>query len=70
MMSYEGEGVGKQLDEGIFWGRSEQSFDNAIRAAVGASNVESGTRLAVAQLQVETTGDPNVGAYLVIVQSG
>jgi hypothetical protein len=78
-MAYSGKGTGKRLDENTFWGRSEQDLDDAIRAAVDqipGELVESrqseaeagrGAKFVVTSITVEVVGDPNVGAYSVIV---
>jgi hypothetical protein len=62
---YEGYGKGREIR--AFEGMSEESLDDAIRAAVGASDVPDGTRLVVTHIEVETVGDPNVGSYKVIL---
>jgi hypothetical protein len=65
-MAYKGEGEGKLLGveaEGV----SQESLDNALRAAVHASGVEDGTTLVVSKIEVVTKGDPNVGSYKVTV---
>jgi hypothetical protein len=68
-MSYDGEGEGRVRvveAEGV----SELSLDNALRAAVHASNVPDGTTLVVTRIEVVTKDDPNVGSYKVTVSSG
>lgn len=67
-MPYEGEGSGRAVT--AFVGVSEESLDNAIRAAVNASDVEPGTRLVITQIEVVTVGDPNIGSYRVVLSHG
>ncbi len=67
-MAYEGEGKGRAKFEEVFEGESEESLDNALRAAVHASGVEEGTRLVITQIEIVTVGDPNIGSYKVIVK--
>jgi flavin-binding protein dodecin len=63
-MGYVGKGEGKQVS----WaGSSPDSVDDAIRAAVGASDVEDGTILVVTHIEVKTVDDPNVGSYHVVL---
>ncbi len=59
---YEGSGRAEPIS---FRGISEESMDDAIRAAVDASGAEPGSRFVVTHIEVETVGDPNVGSYLV-----
>jgi hypothetical protein len=67
-MAYEGEGRGRPLT--VFVGESNESLDNAIRAAVHASDVKEGTRLVITHIEVETVGDPNIGSYRVVLSQG
>jgi hypothetical protein len=67
-MGYEGEGKGRAKIEELFEGESEESLDNALRAAVHASGVEEGTRLVITQIEIVTVGDPNIGSYKVTVK--
>jgi hypothetical protein len=62
---YDGEGSGKHIT--AFEGKSKTSIDDAIRAAVHASDVPSGTKLVITYIEVETVDDPNVGSYKVIL---
>ena len=62
---YEGKGEGRSITS--FEGTSCESLDDAIRAAVGASDVRDGTTLVVTHVEVTTVGDPNVGSYKVIL---
>ncbi len=71
-MGYEGNAKGEPLT--VFVGISERgdteagaSLDEAIRAAVHASRARPGTRFVLSHIEVETTDDPNVGAYKVII---
>jgi flavin-binding protein dodecin len=69
-MAYSGGGNGRRLEEGIFWGRSEESLDDAIKAAVGVipdDLAEQRTVFVVTSIEVEIVGDPDVGAYRVTV---
>lgn len=78
-MAYDGNGTGRRLGEGVYWGRSEESLQDAIAAAVneipdaaiksrkGASEDEGEARFVVSSIVVEVIGDPNVGAYSVTV---
>ena len=61
-MPYEDEGIARKKIVEEFEGKSEVSFDNALRAAVHASGVEEGTTLVITKLAVVTIGDPNVGS--------
>jgi hypothetical protein len=63
---YEGSGKGKPIITS-FEGVSTDSVDDAIRAAVGASDVPDGSTLVVTHLEVTTVGDPNVGSYRVVL---
>ena len=65
---YEGKGKGKAIK--AYEGKSSESLDDAIRAAVGASNVKPGTTMVVTHIEVVTVGDPNVGSYKVILTAG
>ena len=66
-MPYEGKGRG----ESYAWkGISEESLEDAIKAAVGASDVEDGTMLVVTRIEVRTKGDPNAGEYHATVTRG
>ena len=49
---YDGNGIGKRLGERVFWGRSEDSLDDAIRAAVNAMPTDL-----VEQRQAEQNGN-------------
>ena len=64
-MAYKGEGKGRAIK--AFVGESEESLDNAIRAAVHASRVKPKTRLVVTHIEVVTVGDPNIGSYRVVL---
>ena len=65
-MAYRGEGKGwVRVVEAV--GESNESLDNALRAAVHASGVDEGTTLVVTKIEVVTVGDPNVGSYKVTV---
>jgi flavin-binding protein dodecin len=69
-MEYEGGGKGKRLDEGIFWGSSPDSLDDAIKAAVSVipeTFAAERKTFVVTSIEVEVVGDPNVGAYNVTV---
>jgi hypothetical protein len=65
---YDGKGIGRQIPS--FEGQSEESLDDAIRAAVGASDVPEGTTLVLTHIEVTTVGDPNVGSYKVVLSKG
>jgi hypothetical protein len=67
-MAYKGEGRGRPLT--VFVGESHESLDNAIRAAVHASDVEEHTKLVITHIEVETVGDPNIGSYRVVLSKG
>ena len=68
-MAYEGEGEGRaRIVEMVFEGESTESLDNALRAAVHASNVKDGTTLVVTQIEIVTVGDPNIGSYKVTLK--
>ena len=67
-MGYEGEGIGRAKFEEVFEGESEESLDNALRAAVHASGVKEGTKLVVTEIEIVTVGDPNIGSYKVTVK--
>jgi hypothetical protein len=69
-MAYNGEGRGERGEGNTWVGHSQVKLDNAIRAAVHASDVPSGTTFVVTRLEVTTKGDPNVGAYKVIITPG
>lgn len=62
---YDGNGEGKPIT--AFEGISTESVDDAIRAAVNASDVPDGSTLVLTHLEVTTVGDPNVGSYRVIL---
>ena len=65
---YEGRGEGRPVAS--FEGVSKESLDDAIRAAVGSSDVEDGTTLIVSHIEVTTVGDPNIGSYKVVLHHG
>ena len=65
---YDGEGEGRTTV--AFEGTSPTSVSDAIRAAVGASDVKHGTTLVVTHIEVTTVDDPNVGSYKVILSAG
>ena len=65
-MAYKGEGKGRPVK--VFEGTSEESLDNAIRAAVHASGVRKGTTLTITHIEIVTKGDPNIGSYRVFVR--
>jgi flavin-binding protein dodecin len=64
---YEGKGEGRPTG---FEGSSPDGIDDAIRAAVGASDVPDGTTLVVTHIEVTTVDDPNVGSYKVTLSVG
>lgn len=69
-MAYKGKGRGKALGDGVFTGKSKESLDDAIRAAVSSIPVQRArTRktFVVTSITVDVVGDPNVGAYSVTV---
>ena len=66
-MGYSGEGRGERGQGNTWVGHSSVKFDNAIRAAVHASGASPGTRFVVTEFEVTSKGDPNVGAYKVIL---
>lgn len=65
---YEGRGQGKSVAS--FEGTSPDSLDDALRAAVGASDVPDGTTLIVTHIEVKTVDDPNIGSYHVVLSKG
>jgi hypothetical protein len=69
-MVYRGGGTGEPHT--VFRGESEESLDEAIRAAVGAmpEDTPEGTKLVVTYIEVTTKGDPHVGAYSVLLSKG
>ena len=67
-MAYTGEGEGRLAVVAV--GESRESLDNALRAAVHATDVPEGTTLVVTRIEVVTVGDPNVGSYKVTVAGG
>jgi hypothetical protein len=62
---YDGHGRGNRIT--AFEGISEESLDDALRAAVNASDVRDGSTLVLTHLEVTTVGDPNIGSYRVIL---
>jgi hypothetical protein len=69
-MAYNGEGRGERGPGNSWKGTSNVKLDNAIRAAVHASGVPENTTFVVTEIKVTTKGDPNVGAYSVILTPG
>ena len=65
---YVGKGEGRSVAS--FEGSSPESLDDAIRAAVGASDVPDGTTLIVTHIEVKTVDDPNIGSYHVVLSKG
>ena len=58
-------------EEARAWkGVSTESLDDALKRAVGASDVPPGSMLIISQLAVRTEGDPNIGTYHVTVTPG
>jgi hypothetical protein len=68
-MGYEGSGEGMAHS---YKGKSRESVDDAIRAAVGAmpEDTPEGTTLVVTRIEVTTEGDPHVGSYVVHLSPG
>ena len=64
---YKGIGKGEPKIITSFEGTSPESIDDAIRAAVGASDVPDGTTLVITHIEVKTVDDPNVGSYKVVL---
>ena len=65
---YDGQGEGKPVT--AFEGISTVSVDDAIRAAVDASDVPDGSTLVISHIEVTTVGDPNIGSYRVVLTKG
>lgn len=67
-MAYEGGGKGEP--QVAFIGTSSESIDDAIRAAVDATEGHESTTWVVSHIEVERVGDPNVGSYKVMIAPG
>ena len=65
---YDGQGEGQPIT--AFEGISTVSVDDAIRAAVNASDVPDGSTLVISHIEVTTVGDPNIGSYRVVLTKG
>ena len=65
-MGYSGNAKTRVLE--VWEGESEESLDDALRAAVDASGVEPGTTLVVTNIEIVTIDDPNIGSYKVTVK--
>jgi len=57
----------------FYWGRSQgenANLHDAIAAAVNQADMPDGTPFSVVYSEVESVGDPNVGAYNVVITPG